>query len=175
MIHPDFLAELSAGIAELEMQVQPSQQPSIGSLTVGVRLWLWTLDQLRQQTDARGARLFSDARQGVTFAMADALCDLLAARALIADVLARKKADSTADARLLADLCTLAAGRAAGRVVQTCAGILFGYAERFPVTAEARSAFDDLQRKLFGSLNGMQNAQFRLALFLFAANHTESV
>jgi hypothetical protein len=169
MIHPGFLTELRAGIAELEAQEQASNQPGIGSLAAGARLWLWTLDQLRLQTDARGARLYADARQGVAFATADALCDLMAARALMADVLARKKADTASVARILADLCTLAAGRAASRVAHTCAGVYFGYAERFPITSEAGSAFGELQRKLFGSLNGTRDAQLRLALFLAGA------
>jgi hypothetical protein len=173
MIHPIFLGELRAGIAELEAQETAANAQSIGSLAAGAQLWLWTLNQLRRQTDARGARLYSDARQGVSFAMADALCDLLAARALIADVLARKETGSAADARILADLCTLAAGRAAARVAQKCVGVLFGYEERFPITAEARCAFDDLQAKLYGSLRGTENAQLRLAIFLLAANHSQ--
>jgi hypothetical protein len=170
MIHPGFLGELRAGIAELEALEQPPNQQGIRSLAAGAHLWLWTLEQLRQQSDARGARLYSDARQGVSFAMADALCDLLATRALIADVLARKEACTAADARILADLCTLASGRAAARVAQNCAGVLFGYEERFPITAEAENAFNDLQAKLYSSLNGTQNAHLRLALLLRAAN-----
>jgi alkylation response protein AidB-like acyl-CoA dehydrogenase len=167
MIHPGFLAELRGGIEELEAP----QRPGTGSLAAGVRLWLWTLDQLRRQTDARGARLYADARQGVTFAMADALADILAARALIVDVFTQQNDGfcSATDARILADLCTLAAGRAAGRVAQTCVGVYFGYAERFPIIAEAKSAFDDLQRNLCHSLNGTRDAQLRLALFLCGA------
>jgi hypothetical protein len=168
MLHPGFLGELRAGAAELEAQA--ANVPSIGSLSAGTRLWLWTLEQLQQQRDARGARLYSDARQGVSFAMADALCDLLAARALIVDVLARKEAGSAADARILGDLCTLAAGRAAARVAQSCAGVLFGYAGRFPISTEASCAFDEMQAKLFRSLRGTEDARLRLALFLRAAH-----
>jgi hypothetical protein len=171
MIHPGFLDELRAGVAELEALAKAANQPSIGSLAAGARLWLWTLEQLRRQTDARGARLYSDARQGVSFAMADALCDLLATRALIADVLARRSSKSSAaDACILVDLCAVASGRAATRVAQNCAGLLFGYKDRFSVTAEAENAFNDLQAKLYSSLNGTQNAQLRLALLLRAAN-----
>jgi hypothetical protein len=170
MIHPGFLAELHEWIAELEALEKPFKAQGICSLTAGAQLWLWTLDQLRKQTDARGARLYSDARQGVSFAMADALCDLLAARALIADVQALEKDGSTADARILADLCTLASGRAAARVAQKCAGIFFGYTGRFPISSAARSAFDGLQAKLYSSLQGSEDAQLRLALFLRAAN-----
>ncbi|MFZ1084446.1 MAG: acyl-CoA dehydrogenase family protein [Terracidiphilus sp.] len=173
MVHPGFLRELHDGIAELEALEQASEQKSIGSFAAGARLWLWTLDQLRHQTCAHGLRLYSDARQGVSFAMADALCELLAARALMMDVLALKDqgVSAAADALILADLCTLAAGRAAGRVAQNCAGVLHGYAERFPVTAEAGKAFDDLQSRLFISLRGTEDAQLRLAFFLLAANH----
>jgi alkylation response protein AidB-like acyl-CoA dehydrogenase len=177
MIYPGFNDELRAGMAELEALEQRSVQPAIGSLAAGMRLWLWTLDQLRQQTDARGARHYADARQGVTFAMADALADLLAVRALIVNVLARENhgSCSVADARILADLCTLAAGRAAGRVAQLCTGVYFGYAERFSITAGAREAFDELQKKLYGSLKGTWDAQLRLALTLRAANASQSV
>jgi hypothetical protein len=103
--------------------------------------------------------------------MADALADILAARALIVDVFTQQNDGfcSATDARILADLCTLAAGRAAGRVAQTCVGVYFGYAERFPIIAEAKSAFDDLQRNLCHSLNGTRDAQLRLALFLCGA------
>ena len=45
-----------------------------------MNLWLWTLNYLQTTADPDGGKLYHGQRQGVTFALADALCWLLASR-----------------------------------------------------------------------------------------------
>ena len=52
-----------------------------------MQMWLWTLNHLQKATDPAGNKLYHGQRQGVTFALADALCWLLASRCQILDVL----------------------------------------------------------------------------------------
>ena len=91
------------------------------TLATGMRLWQWTLERLREHADARGAKQFCDARQGVTFAMADALCGLLAARSLALDVLEMERRSPGKDGTVIfLDLSLLAAGHAASRASLIC-------------------------------------------------------
>jgi len=99
-------------------------------------MWLWTLNHLQKATDPDGNKLYHGQRQGVTFAMADALCWLLASRYQILDVLeleARGALDaSLADSlfgtvQFLGDLCHVQAAKAAGEVNHICAELVFGY------------------------------------------------
>ena len=52
-----------------------------------MNLWLWSLNYLQNAIDPEGGKLYHGQRQGVTFALADALSWLLASRAQILDVL----------------------------------------------------------------------------------------
>jgi hypothetical protein len=72
-----------------EMRLIASDWPGTGSCTLAtaMEMWLWTLEHLQKGKDADGAPLYHSKRQGVTFALADALCWLLAVRCLILDVL----------------------------------------------------------------------------------------
>jgi len=89
-----------------------------------MKLWLWTLNHLQNTSDADGSRLYSSARQGVTFRLADALCWLLASRQQILDLIELEE-KSTANApggdgltgtvAFLSDLCHVQAARAAAR------------------------------------------------------------
>jgi hypothetical protein len=136
-----------------------------------MRLWQWTLERLRQQADTRGARLFCDARQGVTFAMADALCGLLAARSLALDVLVMERDSHSPDSKCVSifhDLSILASGRTASHTAQTCVELLCGYAERFPFSGIQRRALAEQRTKLCVSLRGMMDARERIAAFLRA-------
>ncbi len=173
MIDGEFLREFQVWTEELERLARRLPGTGICSLIAGMRLWHWTLLQLRRQTDLRGARLFCDARQGVTFPMADALCWLLAARSFALDVLelemsGRRRAATGSVPSVLFDLCTIASVRAAGSVGQTCAALLLGYDTRFPVSAATRTAFDELRSKLDLSLCGALAARDRAARFLRA-------
>jgi len=143
MTDTHFLAEFQKWTGEIDALAARVPRAGMRSLAEGMRLWQWTLEQLRQQVDARGVRLFCDARQGVTFAMAEALCRLLAARSLALDVLEMDRNPQGSEfAALFGDLSTLSAGRAAAQASQTCADLFGGYGERFPISAAARGAFE---------------------------------
>ena len=164
-----FLAEFQEWTGEMDALAERLPRAGMRSLAEGMRLWHWTLERLRQQADARGARLYCDARQGVTFAMADALCGLLAARSLILDVMEMKMARRLLGgecASIFLDLSILAAGRAAACTEQTCVDLLFGYAEQFPVSGAERRTFAELRTNLCASLRGTMDARERIAEFL---------
>ncbi len=99
-------------------------------------MWLWTLNHLQKATDPDGNKLYHGQRQGVTFALADALCWLLASRCQILDVLeleARGPQDAVVaeglagTVQFFTDLCHTQAARAAGEVSRICAELVFGY------------------------------------------------
>ena len=173
MIDTRFLAEFQKWTGEIDALAERAPQAGMRSLAEGMRLWQWTLERLRQQADAQGFLLYCDARQGVTFAMADALCGLLAARSLALDVFEIERAHHAQDsvcASIFCDLSTLASCRAAARVSQTCAELLVGYAPRFSVSSSERRAFAELRTKLFVSLRGMMDTRERIAEFLRTGN-----
>ena len=101
-----------------------------------MQMWLWTLNHLQKATDPAGGKLYHGQRQGVTFALADALCWLVASRYQILDVLELEKRgpeDPVASEGLegtvqfLSDLCHVQAASAAGEVSRICAELVFGY------------------------------------------------
>ena len=127
-----------------------SSHPGTGACTLAsaMDLWLWTLNYLRKATDPEGNKLYHGQRQGVTFALADALCWLLASRYQIVDVLeleARGRGDAVASEGLaetvefLSDLCHAQAAEAAGEVSRICGELVFGY--------NAHPAWNDQQHK----------------------------
>lgn len=131
-----FLAQFRTWIGE--MRHVASIRPGTGACTLAsaMQMWLWTLNHLHKATDAEGNKLYHGQRQGVTFAMADALCWLLASRYQILDVL-ELEAEGAADASLadslpgtvqfLGDLCHVQSAKAAGEVNRICAELVFGY------------------------------------------------
>ena len=164
-----FLAEFQKWTGEMDVLAGRLPRAGLRSLAEGMRLWHWTLEQLQHQADARGAKLYRDARQGVTFAMADALCGLLAARSLALcafDMEMDCRQPGRESSSIFLDLSTLAAGRAAARGMQTCMDLLFGYAERFPVSGAERRAAAELRADLCVSLRGTMDARERIAKFL---------
>jgi alkylation response protein AidB-like acyl-CoA dehydrogenase len=121
-----------------EMREIASRRPGTGACTLAtaMQVWLWTLHHLQTATDADGAKLYHSTRQGVTFALADALCWLLAVRYQILDVLEleAKGPENPAIAEglvplvsFLSDLCHVQAARAAGEVGRICAELVHGY------------------------------------------------
>jgi hypothetical protein len=167
-----FLAGFERWIGELNTLARSRPRVGLRTLAQGMRLWHWTLEQLRQQVDARGAMLYCDARQGVTFAMADALCGLFAARSLALDVLEmeiNRQRPEMKYASIFRDLSILASGRTAARASQTCVELLCGYAERFPVSSAERRALAQLQAGLCASMSGTMDARERIAEFLRGA------
>lgn len=122
-----------------------AERPGTGACTLAAAmdLWSWTLDHLQRATDADGAPLYRDKRQGATFPMADALCWLLASYCQICDVLelasrggAQGTWAGTIDryVQFFTDLCHVQAARAAGEVARICAELVFGY-NRHPAWA----------------------------------------
>jgi hypothetical protein len=99
-------------------------------------MWLWTLNYTLHGKDADGGKLYQSQRQGVTFALADALCWLLAARCQILDVQeleARGPDDAVvaeglaATLQFFSDLCHVQSARASGEVSRICAELVYGY------------------------------------------------
>ncbi|MGA2086732.1 MAG: acyl-CoA dehydrogenase family protein, partial [Terracidiphilus sp.] len=131
-----FLAQFRAWITG--MRRIASDHPGTGACTLAsaMHLWLWTLNYLQKATDPGGAKLYHGQRQGLTFALADALCWLLASRCQILDVLelAARGADDPVAAeglagtvQFLSDLCHTQAAQAAGEVSRICGELVFGY------------------------------------------------
>jgi hypothetical protein len=136
MTDPVFLAQFRDWIHEL--RVIAGRRPGSGACTLAssMELWVWTLEHLLHSEDADGKPLYRGQRQGVTFAMADALCWLLASRYQMLDVveLEEKGGENPALAENLpgfvsffTDLCHVQAARAAGEVGRICTELVFGY------------------------------------------------
>jgi len=131
-----FLAQFEQWIAE--MRGLASERPGTGACTLAsaMQLWFWSLRHVQSSNDADGAKLYHKTRQGVTFALADALCWLLAARQFILDLveLESRGRENAALADGLSgfvdffgDLCHVQCARAAGEVSRICAEIVHGY------------------------------------------------
>jgi alkylation response protein AidB-like acyl-CoA dehydrogenase len=131
-----FLAQFRTWTAE--MRRVASVHPGTGACTLAsaMNLWLWTLGYLQKTSDPDGGKLYHGQRQGVTFALADALCWLLASRYQILDVLelqSQGRSDAVASEGLdgtvqfLSDLCHTQAAQAAGEVSRICSELVFGY------------------------------------------------
>jgi hypothetical protein len=134
-----------------------------------MQLWLWALNHLQGAKDAAGAKLFSSARQGVTFPLADALCWLLASRYQIIDVLKLEEAAAGGAIaseglpgliNFLTDLCHVQAARASGEAGRICADLVYGY-NRHPAWDQEGCgscyASDDLEA-LEGTMPGISSA-----------------
>jgi alkylation response protein AidB-like acyl-CoA dehydrogenase len=139
-----FLARFRAWIRQ--MRGIASERPGTGACTLAsaMTLWLWTMNHLQKATDPSGSKLYHGQRQGVTFALADALCWLVASRAQILDVLeleACGPSDPVAaeglegTVQFLSDLCHTQAAAAAGEVSRICGELVFGY-NRHPAWEE---------------------------------------
>ena len=113
-------------------------RPGTGACTLAsaMELWQWTLNICRRRPIPTGNKLYHGQRQGVTFALADALCWLLASRCQILDVLeleARGADDAVAaeglagTVQFLSDLCHTQAARAAARFRASARELVFGY------------------------------------------------
>jgi hypothetical protein len=115
-----------------------STRPGTGAciLASAMNLWAWSLNYLQKTTDPSGNKLYHGQRQGVTFALADALCWLVASRCQILDVLELEKhgaenagatEGSAGTVQFLSDLCYTQAAQGAGEVSRICAELVFGY------------------------------------------------
>jgi alkylation response protein AidB-like acyl-CoA dehydrogenase len=144
-----FLAQFRAWVKE--MRAIASERPGTGACTLAtaMTMWLWTLNYTLNSTDANGDKLYHGQRQGVTFALADALCWLLAARCQILDVQeleARGAQDASlaealpATLQFLSDLCHVQSARASGEVSRICAELVYGYNRHPAWDAEGHKA-----------------------------------
>jgi alkylation response protein AidB-like acyl-CoA dehydrogenase len=140
MCDPVFLAWFR--VWTQEMRQIASENPGTGACTLAtaMQVWLWTLNHLQEAKDADGKDLYHGTRQGVTFALADILCEILATRYLILDVLELEKKGpenaALADGlpgivSFYKDLCHVHSSRAAGEVGRVCAELVYGY-QRHP-------------------------------------------
>jgi len=131
-----FLAQFRTWIRD--MRRIAGAQPETGACTLAsaMELWLWTLTHLQKATDPAGSLLYHGQRQGVTFALADALCWLLASRCQILDVLELEQHGPddpvvaeglTGTLQFFSDLCHTQAARASGEASRICAELVFGY------------------------------------------------
>ena len=119
-----------------DMRTLANTQPELGAraLASAMELWLWTLHHLLNFTDAFGDTLYHSSRQGVTFALADALAWLMASRCQILDILELQQKGPGAVSeglegtlQFLGDLAHVQASHAAGEVGRICAELAFGY------------------------------------------------
>ncbi len=136
-----FLAQFRQWI--VDMRHVGAMRPGTGAcaLASAMELWLWTFQHVQAGKDADGRALYQSQRHGVTFALADALCWLLATRSQILDVLelaakGLEKAPHLADAlggyvQFFSDLCHVHTARSAGEVGRVCAELVYGY-DRHP-------------------------------------------
>lgn len=136
MTQPLFIAQFKAWAQEL--RVLASDRPGTGAcaLATAMHMWLWTLTHLQSAKDANGALLYHGPRQGVTFALADALCWILGARQQILDVVELElkgpmnpvvNEGLAGTVAFLSDLCHIMSARAAGEVGRICAELVYGY------------------------------------------------
>ena len=174
MTNEVFLAQFRVWMAE--MRALSTTQPAMGScaLASAMELWLATLEHLQRSKDAAGAKLYQSARHGVSFAMADALCWLLAARSLIADVLELQvkgpENPTVAEGfdglmQFYKDLCAVLAARAAGEVGRITADLVYGYngGETCCSQPAELASFEELRRKVDRGLAGSRLAKDRAA------------
>ena len=129
-----------------------------GPLRAGLSLLGWTVELLRR------AHLLTDARQGAAFPLADALCRLLAARALADDVRTLRAARDPS-LGFFRDLSVAASAAAASAAAQTCTTAVFGYA---PPAEEDLRSFYSLRAAVDSNLAGAHEARMRAAAFLLA-------
>jgi len=149
-----FLAQYQQWIAEMRRIAGDKAGTGACTLATAMQLWLWTLNHLQSATDADGGKLYHKSRQGVTFALADALCWLLAARQFILDVL-ELEAKGPANPALTdglpglvsfyTDLCHVQSARAAGEVGRVCAELVYGYNRHPAWTGESCQACYDAE------------------------------
>ena len=136
MINEVFLAQFRGWVVEMREIAATGPGTGACSLATAMQMWLWTVQHLQVAKDADGAALYQTNRQGVTFALADALCWLLSARSFILDVMELEQkgpqnpvvAEGLAGTvQFLSDLCHVQTARSAGEAGRICAELVYGY------------------------------------------------
>ncbi len=174
MTNPVFLAYFERWIAEMKQIAAEKSEMGASTLAAAMELWQWTLNYLIKAKDANGKKLFKGQRQGVTFAMADALCWILASRHQILDTieLSQKGPQNPVLAEAIdgmvgffADLCQVEAASAAGETGKICAELFYGYINLSSDDSQANDpeAFFKLRNKLDRCMAGARLAKDRAA------------
>jgi len=136
------------------------------ALAAGMKMWLWALEFLQGAKDPAGQKLYSAARQAVSYPMADAIAWLLAVRYFMLDVIELHE-KGTADAAtaeaaadftgFFGDLCAHQAARAATETERIVTELVCGSG------AEVPKEFGALREELAKSLKGTLAARDRAA------------
>jgi hypothetical protein len=151
MIDESFQAQFLAWT--LEMRGLAPGMPGAGAVAAAMELWSWTIGVL-------GRTVWP--RQSIAFPMTDALGWLLAARALILDVLAlRSSGDAGEAADFYLDLATIQAVHAAGHVARICSGVLFGRRPEVALPEGTRAAFAATRSRVYPTFSGLLLARER--------------
>ncbi len=169
----DFLSIFAAWTEETNRVAATRPDTGAGSLAAGMELWLHVFKRLRTIEDCRGIPAYSAVNQGITFAVADGLCLLVAARALLVGALeignnlpAGAAGRISRSVPFLTDLSAVQSARSAGAVGQVCAQLMFGYSPRIGVSTDARRRFGYLRSRLDASLCGLEGTRDRAAEFI---------
>lgn len=160
----DFLSLFGEWTEEAKRAAATHPQSGAGALAAGMDLWRFAFGRLRGLEDSRGIPVYADVHQGVTFAVADALCLLVAARAFLLDVL--EMGNRLSAGAFVADLSAVQSARTASAVGRICAQLVFGLSPGIPVSADDGRRFADLRSRLDASLCGIAEARERAAGFI---------
>lgn len=167
-----------------QMQRAGKEVPGLGGFVIAsaMELWQYTMDYLQKTKDGNGKKLYHNKRQGVTFAMADALGWLLGPYYFATDVmeLIEKGPMSPTLAEGLDDLtgfykdvCHVQAARAAGEVARICSELVYGFntckcdepdgqlGDQSQCTNEELKAFRELKAKVDMCMAGSRMAKDR--------------
>ncbi len=169
MTNKVFLTQFGNWMQRLENLALTHDNMGMSALVSGMRIWLETLDYLQTHRDENNTKLYSSSRQAVTFAMADALCWLLASYYQMDDVLQlmQKGPENAAVAPNLEgyvaffkDLCFIQASRAAHAAAQICSELYYGSASTLP---ESGDILTPLLQQLNANIAGVHPARDRAA------------
>lgn len=169
MTAPLFLAQFE-GMVEILRRPSGSVTDAAGALLGrAFDLWIWSLRYLQTERDSAGTPLYHGPRQGVTFAVADALSWLLASACLLEDVrvLEARGASHPALAegfeglrRFYGDLAHVQAARAAGEAARILTELVYGYR---PPGGALLEGFEERRRLVDLALTGARLAKDRAA------------
>ncbi len=161
MTAPLFLVQMRAMVESFREPAGSAVEGAAATIRPAFEMWAWTLRHLKSAKDPQGAALYHGPRQGVTFAMADALGWLLGACCLIDDVRALEAQGGSNPAladgfkgliRFYGDLAHVQAARAAGETARIAAELVYGYRPRGTgLSPEFEALRADLDRGLAGA------------------------
>ena len=159
-----FDAKVAEWTGELEGSAGNFSAPARRSLAAGFRLWSRTLCALRDAAGSGAEGVFHGARQAAAFAMADALCGLLAARSLLLDAKELEGTAPDSDAGIVEDLVRLASANAVSHAAQTGIGLICGGSRAD--SPGLRRELSALRAEAYAGFSGSQYARERIARFL---------